>query len=475
MQFITWQFIIFFIIAMLLLLSRSKQKRNILLLLNIIFYLYSGIAGFLNLLVFTVITFVGGKSIEKNNSKVLFIFVLILSLLPLVLYKYTDFIIRDCLHISEGVLNNISIPLGISFVTFQGVGYIIDIFKGKYKAEKNIIDYFIYLSLFTSVISGPINRPENILMQIKKYNESEFNYDRCVQGFRYVLLGIFLKLLISGRMAQVVEIPFSNPYNSSGLVLLIASICFTIQIFCDFCGYSYMAFGLSKIIGIDVIQNFKHPYFSYTITEFWRRWHISLSSWLRDYIYIPLGGSRCSKLRSYLNLLITFIISGLWHGASWNYIFWGLINGLFLVTEKITNLNKTPGNKVFRVIRRIFNLLLLNFMWIFFRAKTLSDAFIILYKIIFETPKNVVTSLSLSGALDIVSKLGTTASNFIAAVISVIVFIIFEILVDRKDNPIEFFENKYSVVRWCKYVTIIFLVLIFGVTGQAGEFIYGNF
>ena len=168
MQFITWQFIIFFIIAMLLLLSRSKQKRNILLLLNIIFYLYSGIAGFLNLLVFTVITFVGGKSIEKNNSKVLFIFVLILSLLPLVLYKYTDFIIRDCLHISEGVHNNISIPLGISFVTFQGVGYIIDIFKGKYKAEKNIIDYFIYLSLFTSVISGPINRPENILMQIKK-------------------------------------------------------------------------------------------------------------------------------------------------------------------------------------------------------------------------------------------------------------------------------------------------------------------
>lgn len=475
MQFISWQFIIFFIIAMLLLLSKNRHKRIFLLSLNVIFYLYSGVGGFINLIIFTIVTYIGGRMVYKNKNKLLFAVFLIIALFPLVFYKYTDFVIRDCLHLSEGILYKYSIPIGISFITFQGIGYLVDVFKGKCESEKNILDYFIYLSLFTSVTSGPINRSEQILKQIKLYNNKGFDYNRCVQGFRYILLGIFLKLLISGRMSQVVSLPFSNPESSGGFVLLIASICFTIQIFCDFCGYSYMAYGLSKVIGIDVVQNFERPYYSCTITEFWRRWHISLSSWLKDYIYIPLGGSRCSKIRTYFNLLVTFLVSGLWHGAAWNYVFWGLLNGICLVVEKVTGLNKGPINKCVKIIRRIIMLIILNFMWIFFRSETLADAFLIIYKIVFETVENITSSLSLSGILNIVSGLGVTVSEFIAVVISVGTFMIYELLIDRRDNPISFFDNKHTTVRWIKYMTLIFIMLIVGATGQAGEFIYASF
>ena len=472
MQFITWQFIVFFIVAMIFLLPRFKNKKYVLAALNVVFYISSGISGLIILLLFTSLTYLFGLFAEKNKSKVLFSVFLILSLAPLLFYKYTNFLLCDMLNMEH---KNIIAPLGISFFTFQGVGYIIDVYRGKYLAEKNPVNYFIFISLFTCVTSGPINRGESILSQIRAYGENEFNYKRCVDGLKYVLIGIFLKVLISSRVEQMVSVPFAEPSASSGLALLIASVCFTIQIFCDFCGYSYMSYGLSKVIGIDVIQNFNSPYFSKSVTEFWRRWHISLSSWLRDYVYFPLGGSRCSKYRNYANILITFTLSGLWHGASWTFIIWGLLNGVCLAAEKMTGFNKKITGRISAFIHWFITISVTNIMWVFFRANTLKDALIIVRKIFIESVSDIHLVSSMEGIEKLLSQTGSTLSGAIATIIALFLFFAFEVFFDRKGKVTAFLDSRNIIVRWVLYICIISLILVFGVTGKAGEFIYAKF
>lgn len=472
MQFISWQFIVFFVVVMITLFSGIKGKKYILALFNILFYISSGITGFLSMLAFTLMTYFFGRIIEKHKGKILFAFIIALSLLPLLVFKYTNFVISDILKMDS---INIIAPLGISFFSFQGIGYLIDVYKGKCASEKNIINYFVFISLFTCVTSGPINRSQSILKQIREYNKKAFEYDRCAEGFRFILVGLFLKILVSSRMEQLVSVPFSAPSKSSGLALLIASICFTIQIFCDFCGYSYMSYGLSKVIGIDVIQNFNAPYASKSVTEFWRRWHISLSSWFKDYVYIPLGGNRCSKFKSYLNLLITFTISGLWHGASWTFIVWGMLNGLCLIIERMTNFNKNISGKIRVFFHWLITFIVTNTMWIFFRASTLKDAFLIIRKIALESVFNISSIMTVAGLEELFSELGTTLSIMIAATIVLFMFVIFEWCADRKENPIGFLCNKNPILRWMIYIGVAVIILTLGITGEAGEFIYAKF
>lgn len=424
---------------------------------------------------FATVSYIGGLIIKKRGTKSAFVLVILISLMPLVFFKYADFICNTIFRLRIPELHTIiKSPLGISFYTFCGIAYLIDIYKGKIKRAGSFPDYFIYLSLFPCVISGPINRPKAMLEQIDKYDESDFNYDRCVNGFRYVLLGIFMKVLIAGRMAQTAA-PYSNVADSRGLVLLIASICYTIQIFCDFCGYSYMAFGLSKVIGLDVIQNFRMPYTSLSVTEFWKRWHISLSSWLTEYVYIPLGGNRCSKTRSCFNVLVTFAVSGLWHGAAWTFLVWGILNGICIVTERITGFAKTVHTKSQAFCHRLLTIAAVNTMWIFFRANSITDAIIIVKKIVFDTIPDLLRLRSAADLGYIQAQLGVTFYEFCMILIAGFSFFIFELYADRKGEAAQIFEGKPTAVRWGMYVGIIALTLIFGATGKASEFIYAQF
>lgn len=470
------EFYIFLFFSVILLLNiKPKYKKGILLILNLIFYSYGNIINGFLFLFFIIITYFISLILNSHKNKLILCISIIITILPLILYKYFNFIINEILGIKSEVTIFTSIPLGISFFTFQIIGYFIDIYNKKYDIEKNIINYFLFVSLFPQISSGPIARGNLLLPQIREYSKVEVDYKKIVSGFRFILFGYLLKIVISERLSIIVNSVYSRVDNVSGLSLAIAAFYFTIQIYCDFCGYSFIAYGMAKTIGIDVIQNFNKPYTSKSITEFWRRWHISLSTWFRDYVYIPLGGSKCSKLRQYINLLVTFILSGLWHGANWTFIIWGALNGFILIIEKATGFYKKKEGKVKNVLSWLITFIIINISWIFFRANTISDAFKIIYKISTETVMNIKSLTSLSKIIYFVRNLGVTIPNFIASIIALVIFLIYVISMKNYNYPDEIFEKKSITFRWSIYFIIILTILILGITGEASQFIYSKF
>lgn len=273
------------------------------------------------------------------------------------------------LHFSLPGLNW-AIPVGISFFTFQAVGYLLDVHHERIKAEKNFWDYALFVSFFPQVTSGPISTAKDLMPQIK--NPHKFNYDQGRDGLRMLLWGMFLKCVVADRLGLYVDTVYANYEHFSGANCLIASVFYTIQIYGDFAGYSLMAIGIAKTLGFDLINNFNRPYFASSITEFWKRWHISLTRWLTTHVYINLGGNRCSKLRQYLNILITFFVSGLWHGANWTFVVWGAIHGFLQVIEKALAIDPKGHYYVtvekyvwLRPFRILLTFMLVNFAWIF--------------------------------------------------------------------------------------------------------------
>ena len=292
------------------------------------------------LLGITAITYISAIFIETYSSKrkIIIYTGVILTLLPLLIFKYYNFLnnsIVDLLNYCglkfefKGL--NLIVPIGISFYTFQALGYLWDVYYGKIKAEKNWWDYMLFVSFFPQIASGPISKASDLLPQIKA--EREFNYSQAVEGLKFLLWGMFLKVVLADRLGLYVDSVYSNYQYHNGLTCLMASVMYSFQIYGDFAGYSCMAVGVGKLLGFDLINNFKRPYLAVSVTDFWRRWHISLSTWLKDYIYIPLGGSRCSKLRNYWNIFVTFLVSGIWHGANWTFIVWGILHGLLQIIE----------------------------------------------------------------------------------------------------------------------------------------------
>lgn len=472
LQLVSVEFIIFFIFAIFLLSACAyKNKKIVLLAFNIVFYLWAGVQGAIIFLFFALFTYFSGLFIKKQKNKLLFSLILVVSLLPLFFFKYISFIVTGILGLPPlDFITTLSAPLGVSFFTFQGVGYLIDVYKNKCESEKNFFNYFTFLSLFTCISSGPINRSEALLTQIKNYDKTTFDYDRAVLGVRYILIGVFMKVFIAGCLSKVQPVSQEN-----GLVLLIASVFYSVEIYCDFCGYSYIAFGLSKILGLDVIQNFDVPYNSVSITEFWRRWHISLSSWLRDYVYIPLGGSRCSKARNIFNTLVTFIVSGIWHGANWTFIVWGFLNGLFIVIEKLMGLNKPSSSKIVTLVRKVVVLCLVNTLWIFFDAPTITYALDSIKSVLLNIIPDVLSLGSMGAINTVVLSLGIGITDFLKAVMAFGCFIILEYISRKHKEPVGFFQSKYTVVRYVKYYLILIIILLFGAIGEAGAFIYANF
>lgn len=459
--------------------AKSVRWRNgYLLLVSYLLYANWKPAYALILLGVTAVTYWGGQFLqfgvdcveikvdEKQRRKKLVWSFTLLGLLPLLIFKYYNFINDNISAGLEGIglqfeLSglNWAIPMGISFFTFQAVGYMLDVYQGRIKAEKDFLTYALFISFFPSIVAGPINKASLVIPQLKNLRPY-FDYGKAVGGLKMLLWGMFMKVVVADRVALYVDTVFPYYMNYTGVTCFVASILYTIQIYADFAGYSLMAIGVGKVLGFELTENFRRPYFAVSVTDFWRRWHISLSTWLKDYVYIPLGGSRCSKLRNYWNIFVTFLVSGIWHGANWTFIIWGIWHGVFQIVEKAIGQQKCEYGWFGKSIKIAITFLLVNFAWIFFRMPTLSDAVGMIGRIFdLSLPK----TLYVSGFTDLA-------------------FVLFGvILLLLKDVTDEFFpsrfkvmDNRYTVVRWCSYLLIMVAILLTGVFG-ADQFIYANF
>lgn len=421
----------------------------------------------------TLITYWGGQFLElrveneelKVRRRLVWLFSL-LGLLPLLIFKYYNFL-NDSLTVGLAAIGlkfampglNWAVPVGISFFTFQAVGYMLDVYHGRVKAEKNLLDYLLFVSFFPQVTSGPISTAEDLIPQTKAIHK--FNYEQGKQGLKWLLWGMFIKLVLADRIGLFVDTVYANYEHYSGTACFIASIFYTIQIYCDFAGYSLMAIGIAATLGFNLINNFKRPYFAISITDFWKRWHISLTRWLTRQVYIPLGGSRCSKTRNYLNIIMTFLVSGIWHGANWTFIFWGMMHGVLQVVEKALGLQKYEGNNGWlKAFRMLVTFLLVNFAWVFFRMPNIGDAFAVIGKMFTEP-----------GTVNVGAVFGSTAGAVMAAIgLLVLIF---------KDVKDEFLGGRMlwlqkPVFRWACYVLLFCMIISIGVL-DSSQFIYVSF
>lgn len=412
------------------------------------------------LLGITAVTYYAGILLEKRTDKrkVIVWAGIVLALIPLILFKYYNFLSQSLeqglalIGIQTGLPGlNWAMPLGISFYTLIAIGYVADVYLKRILAEHNWWDYMLFVSFFPALASGPISKAADLLPQIKAHRS--FNYAQAVQGCKWLLWGMFLKVVVADELGMRVDLVYQSYNNYNGFTLFLTSIFYTFQIYCDFAGYSFMAIGVGQILGFDLINNFNRPYLSQTVTEFWHRWHISLSQWLRDYVYIPMGGSRCSKARNYWNIFITFLVSGIWHGANWTFIFWGVLHGVSQIMEKMLGLNKKKSNGVIKMARILITFLIVNFAWIFFRMPSFQDAFHVI------------------GGIFSMHNLTTDAWTYWTLLI---VIVMFKDIVDETGcKPLMLFHHKYTVVRWATYLLVAMAVAVLGVYG--GQFIYSRF
>jgi alginate O-acetyltransferase complex protein AlgI len=357
--------------------------RNIFLLgSSVYFYMYFNPVYILILAYTIAVDYIAGIRIEhhEGNRKIQKRWLyasLVANLGALAFFKYADFILENVFYFLKIVhvdhsfsLLHILLPIGLSFHTFQAISYTVDVYRGKQKAEKNILVYSLYVMFFPQLVAGPIERPHALIHQFKERHF--FTYENFSLGSKWILWGLFKKIVVADNLATLVDAVYKNPHDHSGWALIVATILFAFQIYGDFSGYSDIAKGTAKILGFELSINFNIPYFSQSVSEFWRRWHISLSSWFKEYVYIPMGGSR---EKSFRNTFVTFAFSGMWHGANFTYLIWGLINGLLVYLHK----RFSKVNFIIPVfIKIIFTFMLIDFCWIFFRASSLDDAFYII-------------------------------------------------------------------------------------------------
>ncbi len=424
-----------------------------------------------------------GKYSDKNSRKPYLILSLFTNLSLLFAFKYFNFfnestrIIFNYFNIFYNVPSfNVLLPVGISFYTFQTLSYSIDVYRGNKKPEKHFGIFALYVAFFPQLVAGPIERSTRLLPQLKK--AVNFNFIRAKEGLLLMLWGFFKKIVIADRLAVVVNTVYNNPTDYQGIPLIIASIFFAFQIYCDFSAYSDIAIGCSKIMGYDLMKNFNRPYFSKSISEFWRRWHISLGSWFRDYLYFPLGGNRVKKYHWYNNIMGVFLISGLWHGASWNFVIWGGLHGIYQlivfelkpIKKKIFNFLQIKKELFFvKIYQIIITFILVDFAWIFFRANTFNDAKYIILNLL-SIDLNVFYDKSLFN-------LGLDEKDCYLSIILILFLIIVQIL-QRKGPIIQRVSNKHIVVRWSVYLIGMFSIIIFGYYGtkyDASQFIYFQF
>jgi alginate O-acetyltransferase complex protein AlgI len=392
MSFISFEFIMFFCIVVPLYFVLPMRWRILLLLVSsYIFYAFSRVEYVLLIAFSTLVDYFAARELGKTpdehkvKRRLLLTASILVNLGVLFVFKYFNFFSESLLALSQSIgfdyqpiTHNLLLPVGISFYTFQSMAYTIDVYRKKIDVEYDAAIFATYVAFFPQLVAGPIERAQNMMPQFrKKFN---FDYERVVSGLRLVLWGAFKKIVIADRLAVYVNAVYNDVDTYSGLPLILATLFFTFQIYCDFSGYSDIAIGAARVMGFDLMENFRQPYFARSIRDFWRRWHISLSTWFRDYLYFPIGGNRMSTIRNLLNLMIVFVVSGLWHGANWTFVIWGALHGGYIVIETlaIQVTGKREPQPIQLWLQRAVTFLLVVFAWIFFRANTVGDAFYII-------------------------------------------------------------------------------------------------
>lgn len=417
------------------------------------------------LLAVTAITYSCALVIERNNAfgrkKYIIASGATLALVPLLVFKYYNFInesVTSLLGLGCGLPGlNWAIPLGISFFTFIAVGYLFDVYYQRIKAEHNWWDYMLFVSFFPQIMSGPISKAKDLLPQIKA--PRTFDHVKAVEGMKWFLWGMFLKVVLADNIGLYVDKSMPAYMYQSGTTSIFTAVMYSFQIYGDFAGYSFMAIGVGRLLGFDLVNNFRRPYLSTSVTDFWRRWHISLSTWLKDYVYIPMGGSRCSKLRCYWNIIVTFLVSGIWHGANWTFIVWGLFHGVCQVIEKMLGLQKCETNKPYvKVVRILFTFIIVTIAWVFFRMPTIADGW------------GMVSNMVTGGGLDL--SYANQKWKLIVG-LSMTILIVKELCEDFLPR-LSLFNHHNSIVRWSTYVALILLIMLCGIM-DAGQFIYVSF
>ncbi|MBO4336552.1 MAG: MBOAT family protein [Lachnospiraceae bacterium] len=499
MLFNSFQFLIFFPIVTLIYFIIPKKFKYLWLLASSYYFYMCWEPRYILLILFsTVATYLCALLLEKEKkgkaelkNKIIIGVCIVVNIGILTIFKYAGFILASFSSLlglagisMEPKQINLLLPVGISFYTFQALGYIIDVYRKKVSAEHNFFKYALFVSFFPQLVAGPIERSKNLLADIEDIPKKKLlDYDRITGGLMLMLYGMFLKLVIADRICLPADYIFNDPSAMGSLELIIGALCFTIQIYCDFAGYSTIAIGAAKVMGFTLMENFDTPYFALSIRDFWRRWHISLSTWFRDYLYIPLGGSRCSRTRKYLNLMITFLVSGLWHGAGWHFVAWGGLHGAYQVIGDMTDslrdrlCNKLRIKRVgifVSLIRRFITFLLVAYAWVFFRADSLKNALTI--------TKRMITGGESANGLAGLINIDLCGMNELewcilsGAFLMMLIFSLVRYL--KKKTPDAFLSDCRLPVKWLILYILIFAILIFGKYGPGYSqqaFIYFQF
>ena len=478
MLFNSAAFAIFFpVVTVLFFLLPHRFRGGLLLLASCYFYM-AFIPKYIIILVFTIaVDYVAGILISRTTGRcrrLCLILSIVANVGVLAFFKYFNFL-NDNLRFLATHLSlrypipalNIILPIGLSFHTFQSMSYTIEVYRGKQEPERNLARFALYVLFYPQLVAGPIERPQNLLWQLK--TEQRFDYERVREGLLLMAWGLFKKVAVADRLAVIVNAVYRQDSAFSGWALLVATYCFAIQIYCDFSGYSDIAIGAAKVMGIRLMVNFKQPYFSGSISEFWTRWHVSLSTWFRDYVYFPLGGRRVSLMRRCFNLMVVFAISGLWHGANWTYVIWGMLNGLYLVSSVLTKSSREAALRVsgvggFPGVHRVlsvlctFHLILLS--WVFFRAESVGQAVGIL--------KAIVT-WRVGRAVPLAADEGTTILGVVLLLLAIAEAF------QARGGVLRVATNSPAVLRWAFYGAAVSVLVLFGQFTSNQQFIYFQF
>lgn len=497
MIFNSLQFLIFLPVVLLINYILPKKIRYIwLLLASYFFYMCWNAKYALLLFGSTFVTYLSGLLMDKvarkyeeadavKRKKWIVAGSFILNLSILAFFKYANFFMNSLAsaarvaHIELSLpYIDVLLPVGISFYIFQALSYTMDVYRGDIYAEKNFARYALFVSFFPQLVAGPIERSKNLLVQLA--TPKDFDYEKAREGILLMLWGFFLKIVLADRITMFVDTVYGDYGNYTGWYLIVASALFAVQIYCDFAGYSTIAIGTAKILGVEIMQNFDTPYLALTVAEFWRRWHISLTSWFRDYLYIPLGGSRKGKPRKFINIMIVFLVSGLWHGANWSYVIWGGLNGMYQVIGEITRPVRDKISKVlglnketicYRIAQMAVTFVLVDFAWIFFRAPGVHDGLAIIKSIFTDHNPWILFDGSLYGC-------GLDIKNYNLMLLSIGLLLLTDILNHRGIKVREVIIRQDWIARSIIIAFAICAILLFGIWGSsydATNFIYFQF
>lgn len=480
MLFNSLQFAVFFIVVVSLYFALPHRFRWMMLLAaSYYFYMCWKVEYVLLILFSTLVDYTAARMMsrvpDRRGRRKYLAFSLVCNLGILFFYKYFNFLSRSVSEalqawniLYDAPLFQVMLPVGISFYTFQTLSYSIDVYRGRIPAERHLGIYALYVSFWPQLVAGPIERTHHLLPQFRE--RYPFDYARVTDGLRLMLWGLFKKVAIADHVAVYVNQVYNHVGDYRGIPLLAATFLFAIQIYCDFSGYTDMARGAARVMGYDLMENFRRPYFSKSIREFWQRWHISLSTWFRDYVYIPLGGKRAVKWRWYYNLFVTFLLSGLWHGANWTFVIWGALHGGYLILENMTGFFQTrladrlfPGEGRFmnRAVRTGITLAMVCFAWIFFRANTVADAFAVIGRMFLIDFSDMGVAV-------------VGPASFLRSVLLVLILFAVD-MTERRRGIQEVVARLPLAARWSVYTATVWAVVVSGVFGVQQEFIYFQF